>query len=248
MPDDMLEKFYINARDLISSGYYDTTPKRSKKIIKINSSVKRGVIGEIKPRSPSSGKFFIDINEVKERYCNSSLNAISVLTEPNYFGGDIRNLDLFSGCNKPLLMKDFIIDKRQILSGYEHNADLILVIIKLTRKYNIVEKELISYAHELNLQVVVEVNNMNELNYAKGLEADFIGINSRNLDDLSVDKSKYELIEHLHGFKSIAMSSIETTEEIVELWERGFQMVLIGSAFMRNPIFFKEVENLHGQS
>ncbi len=247
VPDGMIQKFYENALNLLSSGYYDTLHKRNKEIIRISGNEEKGVIGELKPKSPSSGELTESkLNEMARIYCNSSLTAISVLTEPNFFGGNIHNMNLFIKCSKPVLMKDFIIDKRQIESGYEHNADIILIIIKLTKRYGIDESALIDFAHELGLQVILEINNEEELNYARNLKGDFIGINSRNLDDLTVDKSRYEMIHRLDGFDAIAMSSIDSSGEIVDLFKKGFRMVLIGSAFMRNPKFVREVERLYG--
>jgi len=246
--DNMISKFYKNAVSLINDGYY-TEGGRKKKTLKLKAADTIGIIGEVKFTSPSMGQISRSrIEEIKEIYCRSNLSAVSVLTEPNFFHGRLEYLGLFQDCNKPLLMKDFTISPIQIRSGYSWGADIILIIIKLTRMFNIDERELISYARKFDLQVILEVNNIEELEYALRLNGDFIGINSRDLSTLEIDKSKFDLVKHTNGFNSIAMSSIETVDEIMRLQSMGFKFVLIGTSFMKNPALVREVEKIHGES
>jgi len=246
VPENMLYKFYNNAISLINRDYY-TQGERKKEVFKLKATETIGIIGELKFSSPSNGQISSkNVNEIRDIYCKHGLRAISVLTEPNFFSGNLEYLGLFRECKKPLLMKDFIISPKQITSGYSWGADIILMIIKLTRMFDIDETELINYAHSLDLQVILEVNNIEELNYALKLGGDFIGINSRDLSTLKIDKSKFDLIKYVKDFDSIAMSSIESVDEIKKLEDMGFKFALVGTYFMKNPEVIEEIEKFYG--
>ena len=146
------------------------------------------LIAEIKRSSPSKGviKKDFDLLKIAGAYVKAGAKCISILTEKNYFGGDISYIqkvkDKFS---VPILRKDFILDEWQIYESFYSGADCILLIFaileddKVDRFYNI--------SKELGMDVICEVHDYQELSRALQLNVECIGINNRNLNTLKID-------------------------------------------------------------
>src|SRR5262245_42313895 len=146
------------------------------------------LIAEFKRRSPSAGEIRAGTrpSEIAPAYEEGGAAALSVLTDEAHFGGTLRDLtDAREVCVLPVLEKDFIVDPYQLYEAAVAGADAVLLIVaaleldELARLYD--------DARELDLDVVVEVHRERELESALTFDAEVIGINNRNLDDMSVD-------------------------------------------------------------
>ena len=115
-------------------------------------------------------------------------SAISVLTQPLYFDGSLDNLKIVrENTNLPILMKDIIIDTKQIDAGFNLGADAILLIETLFKENNNKLEQLITFAKNKGLEILLEVNNREELNKAATRDVDILGINNRDLNTLELD-------------------------------------------------------------
>lgn len=195
------------------------------------------IIAEIKKSSPSQGDLNLAImpTVLAGEYHLAGAAAISVLTEPSYFGGSINDLRDIRALypDLVLLQKDFVIDPYQIYEAKLLGADAVLLIVAMlgeeqTREY----KEL---ATSLGLTSLVEVHNLEELNIALKVDAKIIGINNRNLHTLkiSLDVSRELAALIPESVIAISESGIEDPGEINELHKLGFQGFLIGSSLMK---------------
>jgi indole-3-glycerol phosphate synthase len=197
----------------------------------------QGIIAEFKRRSPSGGILneHMTAPAVTSGYLRAGASAVSVLTDREFFGGDIRDItDVRSKTGCPVLRKDFIIDEYQVLEAKAAGADAILLIAEvLDRK---VLLNLHRLAASLGLEVLVEVHDRKNLDKIPA-EAIMVGINSRDLSKLSVSHENSEkLIKLLPPLKVIvAESGIRSVSDYKRLQNAGFNGFLIGEYFMRNP-------------
>jgi indole-3-glycerol phosphate synthase len=194
------------------------------------------IIAEIKKASPSKGIIKKDFNPeaIANIYEKINIDAISVLTEKNFFKGKDEYIRLVKGVTtKPILRKDFIIDEYQIFQAKYIGADAILLIVSILKNKL---KSFYKLAEELGLQCIVEVHDRAELEIALEAEVQIIGINNRNLKDFTVNlKNTEALIKYIPEEKIIiSESGIQTSEDILYLNSIGANAVLIGETFMRN--------------
>lgn len=199
------------------------------------------IIAEIKKASPSKGDISPNANiiDIAGEYINSGATVISVLTETEYFKGNIEYLKEIRQKypDSILLRKDFIIDAYQIYEAKFAGADMILLIIALTGVEK--TKELIEVAKALGLEVLLEVHSEEEMQQALQLDTNFIGVNNRNLQSLevSLDVSR-NLAKYISNDKVfpnkifISESGLKTSTEIKEMINLGYKGFLIGSHFM----------------
>ena len=203
------------------------------------------IIAEVKKASPSKGIIKEDFDPllIAQAYSNSGANAISVLTEPHYFKG---NLEYLSGIRRyvstPLLRKDFIVDKYQIVEALVYGADFILLIAKALGTKEL--KELYEYAIHLGLEVLVEIHDLEDLTKSIKSGAAIIGINHRNLDTFEMDMELCDKLIPLipNGKIIVAESGVSDTEVIKRLNSIGADAFLIGEHFMRVPIIEDELK------
>jgi len=205
------------------------------------------LICEVKKASPSKGVIREDFDPlyIAQQYSKSGANAISVLTEPHYFQGDLEYLTgIRRYVDTPLLRKDFIVDKYQIVEALVYGADYILLIAKALSKKEL--KELYDYALHLGLEVLVEVHDIEDLKKASACGANIIGINHRNLETFEMDMQLcHKLIPLIPNGKIIvAESGVSNQEIITELSEAGCDAFLIGEHFMRQDDISAEVQRL----
>jgi len=194
------------------------------------------IIAEVKKASPSKGTIrenFDPIMIAKE-YENGGANAISVLTEPHFFQGNLEYLTMLRRyVSTPLLRKDFIIDEYQILEAVVYGADFILLIAKALSKKEL--KRLLEYAWHLGLDALVEVHDKKDLTKAIFAGADIIGINHRNLETFEMDMKLSEKLIPLipNGKIIVAESGLSDKRTLIELNKIGVDAFLIGEYFMR---------------
>ncbi len=205
----------------------------------LNASRSAGIIAEFKRKSPSKGWIHehINVNEVVPAYEANGAAAASILTDKNFFDGDLEDLKSARHQTKiPLLRKDFMIDEYQLYEAKSFGADVILLIAACLSKQQ--TKELAKKAKELQLEVLLEIHSEKELDYVCD-EVDVIGINNRNLETFKTDvQTSVELIKKIHFDKPlISESGIDNIETILQLRDLGFKGFLIGEYFMKqqNP-------------
>lgn len=201
---------------------------------------KKGIIAEFKRASPSKGIINgkSTVQEVVKGYQEAGASAISVLTDPDFFQG---NLDDLLAAREvltiPLLRKEFIVDTYQITEAKAYGADIILLIAACLTPKQV--EEFANYAKSIGLNVLLEVHNEEELANNIFESIDAIGVNNRNLKDfvVSLDHS-YSLVNKIPNDKiKVSESGISDTNTIKELKKAGFQAFLIGENFMKtdNP-------------
>ncbi len=243
MPD-FLSKLINDARNRIRSGYYyvneslEHRPISLKRVIK--SAHGNAIIAEIKPISPALGPLRPEIDPVEAavELMKGGAVALSILTEPDNFGGSLENLRrIRSHVNIPLLMKDIIVDKAQIQAASKIGADCILLIESVFSKHGIASLEdMIDKAHRSRLEVLLEVHNEEELSRALKSHADIVGVNNRNLATLQIDlHTTTRLMSGIaqRGDKVlISESGLETADDIRKLKSTAVDGFLIGSSIM----------------
>ncbi len=194
------------------------------------------IIAEVKKASPSKGIIREDFDPllIAKEYELGGASAISVLTEPHFFQGDIEYLTMLRRyVSTPLLRKDFIIDEYQILEAVVYGADFILLIAKALSKKEL--KRLLEYAWHLGLDALVEIHDKEDLKKAIFAGADIIGINHRNLETFEMDMKLSEKLIPLipNGKIIVAESGLSNKETLIELNKIGVDAFLIGEYFMR---------------
>ncbi len=219
------------------------TGERNRKMHRLEDSIKDGkinIIAEIKASSPSAGFINnIDLNEILPVYMQYS-SAISVLTDEKFFGGSFERLKTVADrTSLPVLCKDFIIDKVQIDKAYVCGADMILLITRILDDEKL--EELYDYAKSLGLDVLVEIHTIQEVERIKGLQPKITGVNSRDLDTLSISLERAKKILKSIDFNTlkIAESGIKTKEDIAYLKE-SCSAFLIGETLVKNSNGLKE--------
>lgn len=195
------------------------------------------VIAEIKKASPSKGIIKEDFDHIAiaEAYFHNGANAVSVLTDENFFKGKIDYLkDIASFKSLPLLRKDFIIDEYQIFEAKAFGADFILLISEILSKNQIAE--LTHAAYEIGLEVLLELHSEGQLNKIDFNLNKLIGINNRNLNDFSVDLNTCIDIAHNfpEGIMVVAESGIDNKEDVQLLNKSNIDAILVGEYLMRS--------------
>lgn len=193
-----------------------------------------GIIAEFKRKSPSKG--FIhqgaEVCEVVGQYAANGASACSILTDAHYFGGSPEDLKAAREVvDLPLLRKDFIIDPYQIAEAAAFGADAILLIAAALSPAQCAEYA--SIAHELRLEVLLEVHHPGELDRIC-TDADMIGVNNRNLATFATDiYTSFELAQQIPAcFLKVSESGINSLDTVKGLREAGFRGFLIGERFM----------------
>ncbi len=194
-----------------------------------------GIIAEFKRKSPSKGWLTTKDLEVEPVVTSYNKNAagISVLTDTEYFGGDLDDLIQTKVLTDiPVLRKDFIIDKWQIAEAKAFGADVILLIAACLGPGEV--KEMAAYAGSIGLETILEIHNEQELGHICS-EVTMVGVNSRNLKTFEVDiQTSLDLISMIpSGKPAIAESGIGSPDTIVTLRDAGYSGFLIGERFMK---------------
>lgn len=194
-----------------------------------------GIIAEFKRRSPSKG--WINESASLERiaggYALNGASALSVLTDEKYFGGNLDFLrTVASMVDVPVLRKDFIIDEYQLFQAYEVGADAVLLIASCLSRESCMA--LASKAHELGMEVLLEIHSADELGHLD-CGADMVGVNNRNLGTFHTDVNNSFALAELLPKDSVLVSEsgISDPKTICRLQDAGYSGFLIGETFMK---------------
>ncbi len=207
------------------------------------------LIAEIKQSSPSKGMIRQNFNlqEIARSYQEAGVQAVSVLTEEDFFGGnplyinEVKNI-----ITAPVLRKDFILESYQVYESRYLGADAILLITDLLTKDKLME--LMQVADSLGMDYLVEVHDEKELKKVLTLKVPVIGINNRNLHTLEVDfKTTEKLFTLIPRDKVVVVESgIKNYQDVLFLKILGASSVLIGTVFMEAEDIKKKVEEVMG--
>ena len=210
------------------------------------------LIAEMKKASPSKGIISEDYDpkQLAIEYSESNVAAISILTDKDFFQGDISHLSevssLLTSTSVPIFRKDFIIDEYQIYESRKHGADSLLLMVSALEPSRL--KELIELCNTLWIQPLVETHNKEELQIAIDSGADIIGINHRNLHDFSMDMNLVEKLMPLipNGKIVVAESGIDSYEDVRRMKNLGVNAVLVGESIMRSENIGLKIRELMG--
>ncbi len=196
-----------------------------------------GIIAEFKRRSPSKGwiQEGARAEVVPLGYQQAGAAALSILTDKEYFGGhdEFIRTARRSGVTIPILYKNFVVDELQLYEAVICGASAVLLIAACLTKKNC--EQLLQKAHALGLEVLLEMHDERELEYAE-LQPDLCGINNRHLGSFVTEvETSFRLAERLpKDAVKVSESGISDPKTVRELREAGFRGFLIGETFMRN--------------
>lgn len=225
----------------------DISNKQSFKEALVNSST--GIIAEFKRRSPSRDWIFKDakIEDVIPLYSKNGASAISVLTDIDFFGGTLADLELArSLTTTPLLRKDFMIDEYQLYQAKMSGANAILLIASALTVQE--TKRLAIKAKELGLDVLLEIHNEQELEHIND-KVDVVGVNNRNLGTFVTDvQISFDLVDKIpNEFVKISESGISQPQTVIDLQQVGYKGFLMGENFMKTTDPGKTLEEFISQ-
>jgi indole-3-glycerol phosphate synthase len=209
------------------------------------------IIAEHKRRSPSAGQLRegASVGAIATAYERGGAAALSVLTEPDFFGGSLEDLrEARAACSLPVLRKDFVVDRYQLYEAACAGADAVLLIVAALHRRDL--EALHQEARALDLDVMVEVHDDDELGLALEVDAAIIGINNRDLTDFTVDVERtYELLSHVPTGKTVVSESgFHRRDEIEALDRVGVDAVLVGEMLMRADDVEGAVRDLAGHT
>ena len=208
------------------------------------------LIAEIKQASPSRGVIRENFNlqEIAAAYRDAEVQAVSVLTEEDYFSGNVSYINEVKNIvSAPILRKDFILEPYQIYESRYFGADAILLISDLVTKDQL--SELMGLADSLGMDYLVEVHEEKELKKILKIKGiNLIGINNRDLHSLEVNFQTTEKLFPLIPKDKIVVveSGIKSSQDVLFLKILGVSAVLIGTAFMESQDIKRRVEELMG--
>ena len=207
------------------------------------------IISEVKFASPSRGAIYHgDLNPVQiaKEYLQHGAGALSVLTEPDFFKGDIDYIRQIRAAipSAPILLKDFVLAPIQIQQAHVFGANAVLLIVGFLEQALL--HELYAYAISLGLTPLIEVHDADELERALSLNPKIIGVNNRNLQTLMIDlETSRTLIQLIpDDVFAVCESGITSLAEIQSMTALGFDGFLIGSHMMQTNHPGKALQDL----
>jgi len=211
----------------------------------------RGValIAECKERSPSGGLLQAPYDPVRlaQRYVAAGAAALSVLTEPEFFGGAPEHLRAVrQAVSVPVLCKDFIVDATQVMGARAMGADCILLITAILDDPALVGLQAAALA--FGMQALLEVHTEGEARRAVALGATLIGINNRDLAQMRTDQSTTARLRSLIPADRtvVSESGIQSRQDMDALAKLGVQAGLVGEALLKAPDLEAKVRELLG--
>lgn len=207
------------------------------------------LIAEIKKASPSQGviRKDFDLPDIARIYRAKAVDAVSVLTEEDFFCGD---LNYIASARQilmvPILRKDFLFDEYQIYESRANGADAILLIAALLERAQIMDY--LHLSRGLGLSVLLEVHDARELEKALSAEAEIIGINNRNLKTMTIDLNTTFLLKKEIPSNKIVVSEsgIKTNNDVRSLDKAGIDAMLIGTSLMASQDIGKKIDEIRG--
>lgn len=202
-----------------------------------NAAGQSAVIAEIKKASPSKGVIRADFDpaNIAVSYAQHGAACLSVLTDVDFFqGADAYLQAARAACNLPVIRKDFLVDPYQVIEARALGADCVLLIAAALT--DIQMAELNDLAHELGMDVLIEVHNRAELDRTLPLGNRLLGINNRNLHNFEVTlDTTYDLLDACADRFVVTESGILSQADVAAMRARGVNGFLVGEAFMRAP-------------
>lgn len=230
-------KVEISIQDLEKSEFF--TRKTNSLVANLSAENSTGIIAEHKRKSPSKGIIndSLSVEEVTKGYAQAGAAGLSVLTDTDFFGGNKEDLQKARIANPstPILRKDFMIDEYQVYEAKAWGADVILLIAACLSPEQI--KTLSQKAHELGLEVLLEIHDQEELDRSPLEYVDIVGVNNRNLKNFAENNVNASLIlaEKIPAnVIKISESCISEPETINLLKSAGYKGFLIGETFMKD--------------
>ncbi|NNC43087.1 MAG: indole-3-glycerol phosphate synthase TrpC [Acidimicrobiia bacterium] len=195
-----------------------------------------GVIAEVKRQSPSAGVIAGDLDPVRQAiaYASGGATAISILTEPDHFGGSLDDLRFVrTEVDLPILRKDFIVAPEQVYEARVAGADALLLIVAALDQQLL--KLLIKTTEQTGMTPLVEVHDTAEAQRAMEAGARLVGVNNRNLATFEVDLTTAESVAPslAADVLTVAESGIKTGEDARRMEAAGYRAVLVGEALVR---------------
>lgn len=190
------------------------------------------VICEFKPASPSKGHISnLKIQDALGVFNDAGANAVSILTEENYFNGSLENLEIAQKITElPILRKDFIMDEYQIYEAKLAGASAVLLMNNVYPDIN----GGISLCDELELGYIVECKNREDIRHSLAAGAEVIGVNNRNFQDFSMDLKTTQKLSNFvpSDVVLVSESGVQGPEDAKRLAGYGADAILVGSAIM----------------
>ena len=211
------------------------------------------LIAEIKKASPSAGVIRDDFDPptIARQYAQAGADALSVLTDEQYFQGSLDFLvQAREAVDLPILRKDFIIDPLQICEARQAGADAVLLIAVALEASEL--GDLLGLANALQMAALVEVHNADELSKVEAIVAaapgNLLGVNNRDLTTFKVDlATTVTLMERIGGgIPVVSESGIKTRQDVETLAQAGARAILVGETLMRANNIAESVESLLG--
>ena len=223
------------SQELLINNCNEPMPRRSMRASL--SASPSGIIAEFKRRSPSKGwiKENAQADIIPPAYEMAGASVLSILTDENFFGGNLKDIRAARPqVSLPILRKDFIIDEYQLYQACIVGADAVLLIAAALRKEQC--SMLAAKAHELTLEVLLEIHSEQELEYIED-NIDMVGVNNRNLGTFHTDvENSFRLAEKLpKEMLLVSESGISSPQTVRQLRAAGFRGFLIGENFMKTP-------------
>jgi indole-3-glycerol phosphate synthase len=239
-------KLELEARKAkIPASLFNTDGKaRSLKAAIVKAKDRNAIITEIKPASPSEGMIkAVDPEETAKAMERGGACALSVLTEPFFFHGSLNNLTKAKyAVEIPVMRKDFIIDEYQLLEAKHYGADAVLLMVSVLGDKT---KEFYEKVKALGMEALVEVHDKKELPIAVASGAEIIGINNRNLKDLSIDLNiTKELSAGIPKGRIIVSESGVKDRKDLDIVLKHADAALVGTSMMRAGDVEKAVREL----
>lgn len=207
------------------------------------------VIAEVKKASPSVGPIAPRCEASKQalHYEAGGAAAVSVLTEPDSFAGSFTDLsDVTDAVVTPVLCKDFVVDPVQLFAARGHGADAVLLMVSVLGER---VGEYLDLAQTLSMQSLVEVHDESELAIALKAQARVIGVNSRDLKSLEVDRERAQAVIHAAaaaGVLVVGESGVRGRADVEAAAASGADAVLVGETLMRARFPEDVLEELTG--
>lgn len=242
---DFLDTLAIESIERTSKGYYRVEGYANRKPISLTRAIRAcrhiPIVAEIKKRSPSLGNIRDEIDpvQISRAFKKGGAVGISVITEPNRFGGSLQVLRrVRDTVNLPLLMKDIVTREVQLEAASRLGADAVLLINALFERGYCQPSlpDMIKLARSKCLEVLLETHNEEDFYQALDTDADIVGINNRDLRDLSVDlEISYRILKKHKSISKIVMveSGIQNRNDLNRLLKVGANAFLIGSSIMK---------------
>lgn len=241
-----IEVLRKNRDALVSLAKKAPAPVSFKKAVKREGKI--SLIAEIKQASPSSGVLRKDISpaDMAKIFEKTKVNAISVLTEEEFFLGRINYIEeVKQAVDLPVLQKDFILEEAQILEARAVGADAVLLIVRILEEAKF--ENLYRFARDLGMDVLVEVHTEKELRRILKFGVEIVGINNRNLHSLKVDLTQTQKLMPFIPADVVCVSESGVSSLKDVLWSKGLGVdaILVGESIMKAENIEEKIRELH---